>query len=282
MTEKEMLTIIDDTIDTFIDGMPLVPFSKDDVVVDFFTLQTANERYVKFCQRYFPRKLDGRDYQNAELYDDAAAMAMVGEEKVGLMFRSDLWESTADFRHSVFHELAHIYCLLCEMPRSEHFIDIYLGCTPETDFSTPEERQEDGMVSAGYEIWREFIADYIAILLDSEGFEHDFRSGAQYMREMLKGVGCGKPMSKRAMSNFLVAVMTCSDVDNAVKRASGLVNSSIRPLLTKVVEMVYAHIVIPVAREWNVGNNYPWMIDRQFIRDLGSNYLMFLTCMMLS
>ena len=277
-----MLLIIDDAIEYFIDSMPKVPFSREDVIVEFFTLDNAIERYVSLCQQYFPRKLDRKDYLNGELFEDAAAMALVGKEKVGMLFRSDLQDSATDFRHGVLHELAHIYCLLREMPRDEHFIDIYLGCTPETDFLTAEERQEDGILSAGYAIWCEFIADYIAVLLDAEGFEHDFRSGASYMSEMLNGLGIGIPTSKRAMSNFLVTIMTCSDVNKAIGKVGSLVNASIRPMLKQIVEMVYEHITLPVVGEWgaDAASKCPWRIDRDFIRDLGYNYLALLARMM--
>ena len=283
MTQKKMLSVIDEAIDFFIGHMPQVPFSKDEIVVEFFTLQNANERYVRLCKQYFPRKLDGRSFQDAEIFDDAAAMALVGEKKVGIFIRSDLRDSEADFRHAILHERAHIFCVLTEMPKQEHFIDIYLGSTPEVDFPTAAARQEDGILSAGYEVWREFIADYIALKLDSKGFEHDYRSAVPYMKRMLDQIGVYKPASKRSMSNLLVTPMTCTDERGAVHNTNTLMKGSAQRMLSDIAAMVYEHISLCPAVEWNVegAQQYPWKIDHQFIYDLGSRYLMLITYMML-
>lgn len=283
MTQKKMILVIDEAIDFFIAHMPLVPFSKDDIVVEFFTLRDANERYVRLCKQYFPRKLDGRGFQEAEIFDDAAVMALVGEKKVGIFIRSDLKVNEADFRHEMLHELAHIFCVLNEMPERDHFIDIYLGCTPDVDFPTSAARQEDGIISAGYEVWREFIADYIALKLDPKGYEHDFRSAVPYMKRMLEQVSAYKPVSKRCISNLLVTLMTCSDGEKAVDHANTLMKGSAQLMLSEIAAMVYEHTRICPATEWNTAGarQYPWEIDRQFIYDLGSKYLMLITYMML-
>lgn len=176
-----------------------------------------------------------------------------------------------------------MFCVLNEMPRQEHFIDIYLGSTPDMNLPTAAARQEDGILSAGYEVWREFIADYIALRLDPKGFEHDFRSAVPYMKKMIAQIGVYKPVSKRSMSNLLVTLMTCSDEKDAVHHTNTLMKGSAQLMLSDIAAMVYEHISICPAGEWNItdAQQYPWKIDRQFIYDLGSKYLMLITYMML-
>ena len=103
------------------------------------------------------------------------------------------------------------------------------------------------------------------------------------MKSMIAQIGAYKPVSKRSMSNLLVTLMTCSDEKEAVHHTNTLMKGSAQLMLSEIAAMVYEHIHICPADEWSTvgAQQYPWEIDRQFIYDLGTKYLMLITYMML-
>ena len=60
--------------------------------------------------------------------------------------------------HIFLHELAHIYCAHHELD-GKSFYDEYCEDYAQSD-------EEDGMINAGYAVWRECIAEIIAIECD--------------------------------------------------------------------------------------------------------------------
>ena len=284
MTRETMLRIIKDTSVFFLEHMPQAPFTPDDIVIEFFKPSDARATYKRFCSRYFPRKLDGTEYLKPDFFKTMGASALVGVTKSGLFIRSTLQCSEDEFRHIILHELAHIYCIKTEMPADQHFIDIYLGCTTTTEFADAADRQEDGCISAGYEVWREFIADYIAVCLDPKGFEHSLRNSAFYVSDMLIGVKIGAPEAKLHMSLALAALMTASDSANLltdidVSGDFGLDRTTME-VFYSILEPVHRKLFDCAGANWltqaDPNNHYPWMIDRDFIELIGARYLMFL------
>jgi len=264
--------------------MPRTPFTPDDIVIEFFKPSEALAKYRSFCSRYFPRKLDGTEYLKPDFFKTMGASALVGITKSGLFIRSTLQCNEDEFRHIILHELAHIYCIKTEMPPDKHFIDIYLGCTAETEFANVSERQEDGCISAGYEVWREFIADYIAVCLDPKGFEHSLGSSAFYVSDMLNGVKMGVSDAKLHMSLALTALMTASDsasllINIDVSGDFGL-DRTTTEIFHSILEPVHQKVFQCNGANWlnltDTNNDYPWIIDRDFIELLGTRYLMFL------
>ena len=170
------------------------------------------------------------------------------------------------------------------MLADQHFIDIYLGCTPATKFADATDVQEDGCISAGYEVWREFVADYIAVCLDPKGFEHSLGSSAFYVSDMLSGVKIGAPEAKLHMSLALTALMTASDSASLLSSIDvsgdfGL-DRTTTEVFYSILEPVHQKVFQCSGADWlnqtDPNNDYPWMIDRDFIELLGARYLMFL------
>jgi len=284
MTRETMLRIIKEASVFFVEHMPRTPFTPDDIVIEFFKPSEALAKYRSFCSRYFPRKLDGTEYLKPDFFKTMGASALVGITKSGLFIRSTLQCNEDEFRHIILHELAHIYCIKTEMPPDKHFIDIYLGCTAETEFANVSERQEDGCISAGYEVWREFIADYIAVCLDPKGFEHSLGSSAFYVSDMLNGVKMGVSDAKLHMSLALTALMTASDsasllINIDVSGDFGL-DRTTTEIFHSILEPVHQKVFQCNGANWlnltDTNNDYPWIIDRDFIELLGTRYLMFL------
>lgn len=60
-----------------------------------------------------------------------------------------------ELKHTLLHELAHIYCVHNEL-NGKNFYDRYCNETAPTV-------EEDGVINAGFAIWRECIAEIIAI-----------------------------------------------------------------------------------------------------------------------
>ena len=110
------------------------------------------EIFEQFCSKYFPYRLNDR-YQE-EGYFDFRASSFIGMDnggKDGILLRTDIPYQPMELLHIFLHELAHIYCAHHELD-GKSFYDEYCEDYAQT-------KEEDGIINAGYAVWRECIAE---------------------------------------------------------------------------------------------------------------------------
>lgn len=145
-------------IEIFNDKMD-ADFSRDNVILTCFMTDEQEEIFEQFCAQYFPYRLKDR-YQE-EGYFDFRASSFIGMDnggKDGILLRTDIPYHPVELLHIFLHELAHIYCVHHELD-GKSFYDEYCEGYAHSN-------AEDGMINAGYAVWRECIAEIIAIECD--------------------------------------------------------------------------------------------------------------------
>ena len=147
-TEDEIIDILYSAMERFNDVLNF-DISADNTAVAFFNSQNAVEVYEHFCSENFPDWLH-EDYTAEGYFESAAASAFVGE-KYGIMIRLDLKWSSYEYFRTFLHEISHIFCTVNEIEGGNFFSRYCLGSGIE-----------DGVINAGYAIWREAIADIMA------------------------------------------------------------------------------------------------------------------------
>ena len=133
-------------IEIFNDKMD-ADFSHDHVILTCFMTDDQEEIFEQFCAQYFPYRLKDR-YQE-EGYFDFRASSFIGMDnggKDGILLRTDIPYHPVELLHIFLHELAHIYCVHHELD-GKSFYDEYCEGYAQSD-------EEDGMINAGYAVWR--------------------------------------------------------------------------------------------------------------------------------
>ena len=126
-------------------------YSMVNVKHECFNPENAAEVYERFRSQYFPNRLND-DYRNPDYFGDSIAMAFTGPEYDGILYNEPLCTELKSIEVYVIflHELSHIFCVHNEI-RGGNFYEKYCSNNVENVYT-------DGIMNAGYAVWREFIA----------------------------------------------------------------------------------------------------------------------------
>lgn len=202
-TETDLTEIVYDAMVCFNDEMNF-NISPENTVLAFFTPDNGIEVYESFCKKHFPDWLQ-EDYMADGYFESFAASAFVGEACYGILIRLDLDFPPAELFRIFLHEISHIYCTVNEIDGG-HFFDGYCHCDDVT---------EDGIMNAGYAIWREAIADIMAQRVNPHAGRYTLKYVKPYVEELYDQLSYHNPKSKKAMSLILVYFMVSDDVVKA-------------------------------------------------------------------
>lgn len=265
MTLLEMETIAAETLSLFIKVMPDVPFTADDIVIDFSQKAKMTQRTRELCEQYVPDK-HINESQATQLVTDIGGNALIGREKSAVILCINNKLSKQEMRFICFHEFVHIFCAKLEMD-GEHFIDTYgSGTTPEREM-TAKESQYDGLLVAGHFVWSEFIAQYYA-LKHTEEFRPTVSQMSQYIDSLLAEVGhTDNTGEKYAMAFACARLLTCTDAEEQVAYLKEGNEDDLPELKAFQNCLFYLHDKIQEVK--------PWKITENFIAELGKRYLYF-------
>ena len=233
-------------------------FNRENIVFQTFNETDKVKVFESFCKKYFPYRLS--DPYTDPQYFEFLASAFVGKENGGidgLLIRTDVDYRPGELKHTILHELAHIYCVRHELD-GEDFYDLYCdGTAPSVE--------EDGIINAGYAIWRECIAEIIASELDSAYRITSLRVKRGWFLELIKKIDRynGKP----AVSMILSLIMTSEEIDadcdwETVKRKIELMNLFDDSMFYDLFRIVFEQL-----------RNRFCKIDYDFIHHIGYTYL---------
>lgn len=233
-------------------------FRSENIIIELFEENSKYEVFETFCKKHFPYRLSD-SYRN-EGYFDFRASAFIGkgnDEIDGILVRTDIDYMPNELRHTLLHELAHIYCVHNELDGKD-FFDLYCNGTAPTT-------EEDEIINAGYAIWRECIAEVIAIELDDTCYITSLSSKKKYLSSLIDKIDPHN--GKLATSMILTAVMTSEEVERS-KEWKSAVNSLVRlklfeePMFHDMFEKVFHQL-----------RNGFCEIDFDFIFEIGTIYL---------
>ena len=233
-------------------------FSGDNIILTCFMTEDQKEIFEQFCSKYFPYRLNDR-YQEEGYFDFRASsfIRMDNGGKDGILLRTDIPYHPVELLHIFLHELAHIYCAHHELD-GKSFYDEYCEDYAQT-------KEEDGIINAGYAVWRECIAEIIAIELDDNCKIVHLKEKAGILRQLKSEI---EPVDgKLAVSEILTAIMTSSEIEESqtweeAETAILSLNLFDTPPEMDLFRLVYAQLRTTFLE-----------IDVDFIHELGYLYL---------
>ena len=252
-TEDELRDILYIAMECFNDVLDF-DISAENTIISFFTPQNAIEVYESFCNE-FSDQLD-ENYTAAGYFDSIAAYAFVGE-KYGIMIRSDLKWSSYEYFRTFLHEISHIFCTVNEIDGGDFYNKYCRGSGVD-----------DGVINAGYAIWREAIADITADAVYSDIAMISLRDVKSDVTRLYDLILPYNPDSKKCMSLIIAYLMISSEV--AGTRSWETAERAIRETINFRDEYIYR--IAKMVFE-NLYDGPFWTITPEFIIDLGNTYL---------
>lgn len=262
-TEQELTDIFFEAVSLFNECLDS-DITRDNTVLAFFTPDNGLTVYEDFCHRYFPEHLN-EDYRADGYFQSFAAQAFVSPDRYGVMIRSDLDFSLAELQRVFLHEISHLFCCKNEISTGD-FFDRYC-----TGYGV-----EDGMMNAGYAIWREAVADIMADSVLSEYTSLTLRDVSAKIKELYGELSPLNPDAKKCMALILVYIIITSEVGGATEWGSA--EAELRKHIEVKDEMLYP--IVKMTFE-NLHRSPFWEITPEFIGDLGEAYLSLLSAKIL-
>lgn len=230
--------------------------SEGNLLIEFFNPKNGIAVYENFCRERFPQYLD-EQYKEDGYFESICAQAFVSDTYYGVLIREDVDFTLSEILQMFLHEISHLYCTRNEIPGG-HFFDKYcMGSGIE-----------DGMINAGYAIWREAIADIMADSILSEFPTLTLTMAKEEILNLNREIVFSNPCSKKAMSLVIAYVMISREVstiddwtttEKQIRKAIGFEE----PLMYGILELAFAKLRTSPFRE----------ITPDFITELGQMYL---------
>lgn len=156
-SKKEFIESVIETCKPIFDDAFGLDFSKDDCLkVAFCTFENRAAVYEDFCTHFFPLYL-AEGYSRDDFFT-AQAFTNADTGIYGILICLDMEQEPSDWYQIILHEMSHLFCITREIS-GDNFTAKYI--------KTPiGKNPKDSWMYAGYAIWREFIANYIAFQLN--------------------------------------------------------------------------------------------------------------------
>lgn len=258
-SKDELLEYFYEALDLFNEKLD-TDINKDTVIVDFFTPQNGVVVYERFCSENFP-KLLSEPFREEGYFDEIAAQAFVNDSRYGVLIREDIDYTLGELLQTFLHEITHLYCSRNEIKGGKFFDKYCMGSGTE-----------DGMMNAGYAIWREAVADIMADSILSEQATMTLGMVKKPVLEYYEAITYSNSDSKKAMSLIIAYIMisqeiaTIYDWDKAEKEIKKKIGFD-DPLMYSILKQVFDKL-----------HDSPfWEITPEFIINLGETYLSLLT-----
>ena len=258
-TEQELRDIFYDALDFFNEALDS-GITRDNTVLAFFTPENGLEVYEQFCREHFPRNLD-EGYKSEDYFQSFAAQAFVGRGRYGVMVRADIDFPLPELRRVFLHEISHLFCCENEIEGGGFFDRYCMGSGAE-----------DGMMNAGYAVWREAVADIMADSILSEYTSLTLADVREEVGRLYRMLSPSDPDSKKCMSLILVYVMATREVGGVTEWADA--EAGLERYLGLEDPALYA--VLKLAFD-NLHRSPFWSITPDFIMELGEAYLSLLS-----
>ena len=259
-SNEEYLYLIDSAFDIFNQQMD-TDYSRENIEVRLVTAETADTEIRDFLRDY-PEACEPQMFEPGYCRS-IRAEAFVTPDRSGIIVRTDLEEKGVLWRHILLHEICHVFCTTHELPEGEMFYDKYCEGYAKTT-------EEDGVINSGYAIWREFIAEFLADILDIDLQEFTLHQNKPYIDAALDEIAGGTLRNKECVLEVLCSVFCSRDILGLKSREKvfeeiGKIGRLSSPHWQALLNVVYEQL-------HNPGHEI-YEIDLDFIKRLGAEYL---------
>ena len=192
-----------------------------------------------------------------DFFTNVAASAFVNGDRYGILIASDIALPPKEIIMTFLHEIAHLFCTKNEVSGGA-FFEKYCSGTGTLD----------GMINAGYAIWREAIADITADAAISDFATMTLADVHDEVMRQYTALSFANPASKRAMSLIIAYIMISKEIacTEDWHKAEAAIIEYFRfddPRVIKIFELVFRKL-----------HKQPfWEITPEFITELGDLYL---------
>ena len=230
--------------------------NEDNVLLEFFVPENGIKIYESFCGTHFPKMLE-ENYKEPGYFESFGAQAFVNDKEYGVLICEDIDFTLGEVLQMFLHEISHLYCSKNEVKGGNFFDKYCMGSGPE-----------DGMMNAGYAIWREAVADIMADSIISEYATVTLAAVKDIVKEYYSELSAANPNSKKAMSLIIVYIMISKEVagtknwtaaERAIKKGIRIDDALFIALLKQVFDQLHRSPF--------------WSITPEFIMTLGETYL---------
>ena len=269
-SEKYFLEIVEMTMNMFNRQMG-TDFSLENVEVRLVSRKDADEVLPVFLANY-------EDAVEPVMFvpgyiESIRAEAFVVRDRQGILARTDLDDINGyQWRHLILHELSHIFCTRNELESKERFYKKY--CENFTDNEI-----EDGYINAGYTIWKEFIAEFMAIIIDEDMADNHLSMFASHNNHMVDEIEAMVNDDKLCMSAILIDIISSVETVRS-ESFDELVEALNYHGYSKVLESRNLLEIVRNVYEQILTKNF-WQIDLDFIEAIGSLYVGYKTMLMI-
>lgn len=243
-------------------------YSLDNIKVAFCTLDNIVDVYREFTAKYgFHSEMKVLSDFESEL-----AEAFIGQTDIddpyhvdGILLRLDHPKEFSDQKYYqlvIVHELAHIFCTTHELETAgkagQRFYDLFC----EGKEGSPAENFNNGFISAGYAIWREFIAEVVSDIVYQQPSIHLNKLSTQ-LRSYAEKIRVGNPDSKLYIYKYLAEIMNSHE-------GGDIENWDDLEAILQELKLPFVNIVKHV---FKILHHKCYVIDPYVIEELGSIYL---------
>lgn len=237
-------------------------FRDDNLKVAFCTSENQADVYSMFCEQFFPLWLT-ESYSRSN-YFAAQAMANMPEGIYGILFCLDTYDEGDVWYQIVLHEMSHIFCIANEFG-GENFQEKY--------FKEKAEDARHHFAAAGYAVWREFIANYMAMPITPLVKPPSLVKLREIVRDLDEGITRSNPDCSRDCSQILSFIFAYPKIRSAqdVDEVFRILDKN-RIFVTRersrdyrpLIRAIFAHLK---QKEY-------WSITFEFMEQIGTAYCM--------
>ena len=230
--------------------------SEANTILAFFDPRNGMEVYERLCKEHFPKYLK-ENYKHDGYFDSFAAQAFVNDEEYGVLIRSDIDFPLLELHSMFLHEISHLYCTRNEI-HGGNFFDRYCMGSGE----------EDGMLNAGYAIWREAVADIMADTVWSASGDKTLRKVKSKVDRLNNMISSEDKDSKKYMARIIFHIIATDEVVYAKSWAEA------ETKIEKCIKFEYPQTVMILKAVFdNLHEPEFWEITPDFIKELGQLYI---------
>ena len=255
-SHRELTEYFYEALDMFNDCLDS-DISKGNLVLDYFNPENGVAVYERFCQEHFPNMLEETNYKEPGYFASVGAQAFVSDSEYGVLINERIDFTLAEVLQTFLHEISHLYCTRNEIEGGNFFDKYCMGSGPE-----------DGMMNAGYAIWREAVADILADSVISDYTTITLNQVKPIVKEYYQMLIPSNNRTKKAMSLIIVYIMISNEVASvtqwelAEKEIAKVIQIEDR-LLLSILKQVFEQL----------HSGCFWEITPDFIIKLGETYL---------
>lgn len=241
--------------------------SKDNLVLEYFNSENGVAVYEKFCQQYFPNMLEETSYKETGYFASVGAQAFVSDSEYGVLINERIDFTLPEVFRTFLHEISHIYCTRNEIKGGNFFDKYCMGSGPE-----------DGMMNAGYAIWREAVADIMADSVISDYTTIKLNQIEPIVKEYYQMLVPRNPSAKKAMSLIIVYIMLSGEVasvtqwelaEKEIAAAIQIEDRLLLSILKQVFEQLHSGCFLEITPDFiiTLGETYLCLISDRFLRN---------------